>query len=390
MACKLLVHEVVLCVLRTIMPEFTQVFARLFKSMDRKPPAPVTPPPQKGESANNHSESIKFGDRLPAEYTKPLEVLKQVAPEGFQHQAELLAYIFYSLDTNRKLLDQDGNSLEALAEAVRQEVANMPSIKFVYFMSEKTNFGLKTPEQALPQWVQRSQISDTELPRPEQAVKFYDSWSKKHGEPEERTNGTYFSYDPKICPEPGDSQVDTFKCYLEEDSPESDLESAFGQLASSRLHPHQSKLFEGDRIVLYWQNFPSADITAEIKNIFSKNNVKIRGFGQDSIEVDIDRDHAWKFQTRSSNDQARGEAGGSSDFGKYDYSPEKFFSLYIQQMFRHCRNPLNQYRMSFVPVLQTRNAIADTKGLEAELEKIRQRGIDVKYFADRLPLLYSD
>lgn len=367
--------------------------------------------PKKEQSQNN--ETIRIGDPLPEHYAKPLEEIRQNAPQGFNEQATKLAYYFHALDQNRSLVDEHGNSLQEDVNHLADEIADLPSIHMVYVfdslaksqqehqqqekgsssshIKRRRAFDSIPPEEALPQWITSRETPDKLTPKTggiPQAAKFYNEYAPKHGEGKDLTHGRYFFYDKSMCPPPGEAPVDIFKGYIENDVPESQMTALFEDLAELKIHPSSSKLFEGDRIVLYWDTYLSDDLSSKLQQAFEKHHVQYRGFGQDSMQVNIEKDGKWKFNVRSSNDQSRGEAGGGAEFHDAEYTPQRFFELYLQQMMRHCRNPLDPYRMSFVPVNGESDNLQNQDKLKTKLEEIEKRGLDVAWYKGGVPFLF--
>jgi len=370
-----------------------------------------TPAPPNHEDRSK-PESLRLGDPLPEYYVAPLKEISNIAPEGFLGQSIRAAYYLHALDQGIELFDQNGNSLQAEVNRFADEMADLPAIHLVYVFGQlarsqrknaqepdPTNSHVKSrrafdsvpPEEALPHWV-TSRIHWEQPPEQDgsnipQASEFYLQYAPTHGERRDLTHGTYYYYDRDISPPQGESPVDIFKCYLEQDIPQDQMTVLFAELASLKIHPHSSKLFEGDRIVLYWDSYLSEELSTQLKQTFEKHHIPYRGFGQDSIQVKVGEDGKWEFGARSSNDQSRGEAGGASDFHQHEYSPRKFFELYLQQMMRHCRNPLDPYRMSFVPVNgENTMPLVDQDKLSRQLAEIEKRGLDVVWYKDGVPI----
>lgn len=339
---------------------------------------------------NQNRETIHIGDPLPEHYARPLEEIRQIAPEGFNEQATELAYYFHALDQNRSLIDRNGNSLQEDVNRLADEIADLPSIHMVYVF-DSLPLDSVAPEKALPAWVTSRETPDKLTPKTggiPQAAKFYNEYAPKHGEGKDLTHGRYYFYDKSMCAPSGEAPVDIFKCYIENDIPEAQMTALFEDLAESKIHPSSSKLFEGDRIVLYWNTYLSDKMSEKLKQAFEKHSVQYRGFGQDSLQVNIKENGTWKFNVRSSNDQSRGEAGGGADFSQNEYTPRKFFELYLQQMMLHCRNPLDPYRMSFVPVSGESSNLQNQDKLKGRLEEIEKRGLDVVWYKNGVPFLF--
>lgn len=346
--------------------------------------------------ANENNQEIRLGDSLPEHYQNPLTELTKVAPEKFVKEATRLAYYFHSLDNGTELFDQNGQSLKMEVNNLADEIALLPSFDLVYIfdsLPKSARSNTLSPEKSLPKWItSRRNLIDTK-PNPEgipEINKFYQNYAPIHGKSEDLQHGKYFDYDINLCPEKSNSPVDTFKCYLEKDSKSEDLKNLFKQLGEQKIHPHSSKLVnEGDRLVLYWHTSLNDEINNQLTAIFNKNNVPFRGFGQDSIVGKIEKDGHLEFSARYSNDQSRGEAGGAADFAHNEYTPQRFFELYLQQMFKHHRNPLDPDRMSFVPIVDQGNTPSDPVTLQKEIDNIKKSGLDVVQCQYAVPIVFK-
>ena len=346
--------------------------------------------------APEKNQEMHLGDPLPDHYQNPLTELKKVAPEKFIDQATRLAYYFHSLDTGTELFDQNGQSLKNEVDNLADAVAQLPSVDLVYVfdsLPKSARSNIVSPEKSLPKWItqKRASIDSESTPGGIPEInKFYHEYALKLGKSEDLQNGKYFFYDKEICPEKSNSPVDTFKCYLEKDAKTGDLENLFKQLGEQKIHPHSSKLVsEGDRLVLYWHTNLNDEIGNKLKTIFDKNNVSYRGFGQDSIVGEIEKDGHLNFSAKYSNDQSRGEVGGAADFAHNEYSPQRFFELYLQQMFKYHRNPLDPYRMSFVTIIDQGHTPSDPEALQKEIDEIKQKGLDVVQCKYNVPVVFK-
>lgn len=343
-----------------------------------------------------NNQEMKLGDSLPKHYQNPLTELTKIAPEKFIDEATRLAYYFHSLDTGTELFDENGQSLKTEVNNLADKITKLPSFDLVYVfdsLPKSARSNTFSPEKSLPKWItsRREQFS-SELDSSDnpEITKFYQEYAPKHGISKDLENGNYFFYDEELCPEKSDSPIDTFKCYLEKDVNANNLNNLFKELGEQKIHPHSSKFYvEGGRLVLYWHSNLNDEMSNQLTALFDKNNVPFRGFGQDSIVGKIEKDGQIKFSARFSNDQSRGEAGGAADFAHNEYSPQRFFELYLQQMFKHHRNPLNPDRMSFVTIVDQGNTPSNPIGLQKEIDDIKKRGLDVVQCQYAVPTIFK-
>jgi len=355
-------------------------------------------PPLKVNFSENieKDQEIKLGDPLPEHYQNPLNEIKNIAPEKFISEATTLAHYFHSLDTGTELFDQNGQSLQTKVDNLADKIAKLPSFDLVYVfdsLPKSARSNTFSPEKSLPRWItsRREQSTpETSSSGNPEITKFYQEYAPKHGRSKDLEHGNYFFYDKELCPEKSDSPIDTFKCYLEKDVNAENLNTLFKELGEQKIHPHSSKLFvEGDRLVLYWHTSLNDEMNNQLVDLFNKNKVPFRGFGQDSIIGKIEKDGRLEFSARYSNDQSRGEAGGSADFAHNEYSPQRFFELYLQQMFKHHRNPLDPDRMSFVPIVDQGNTLSDPVTLQKEIDNIKKSGLDVVECKYAVPTIFK-
>jgi len=303
-------------------------------------------------------------NNLPREYQESLKKVKEIAPEGFYKQAVKCAQLFHNLDQG--IVSEEENNFA-------NELANLPSIASIDVFD---NFGGVGFEEATPLWLHNKREISTKNDNDfEKVANFYKNYVEKKALSIRREmNGEYADYDAEICPPYDDSLINNFKAYIEKGA---DLKKLFDELETSKLHPHSSKLFDGDRLVLYWYS-PLQESEEKLKNIFGSSGVIFRGFGQDPVRLEVTESGNWKLKVVGSSDKARGEAGGGENFFRYKYDKRNFFELYLRQMFRWGRNPLDPYKNSFVPIIGDIDKVNDKDGFTSLVEKIKNAGLGIK------------
>lgn len=320
-------------------------------------------------------ELPKTETKLSPGYEKTLSEIKIVAPRGFYESAVQCAQIFNNLD--------QGN-IGLTEKKFAEELAQLPSIKGINNLQKLGGISF---EEATPKWLHDQKIEKNEGQCIPQIAEFYKSYiDKKATRIHQESNGTYVEYDEENCPTMGEKILDHFKAYIETDCAHDKMENLFEELATEKSHPHTSKLFEGSRLVLYWRSQLSPELEEKIKNIFDKNEVKFRGFAQDAFKIDIEINGAQEILGSASSDQTRGEGGKGAEFYKHKYNPEKFFKMYIGQMFRYGRNPLDPYKNIFVPMIGDINKVTDKEKTFDLVKKIQERALEVKRFENQRDL----
>lgn len=363
------------------------------------------------EIVEKSKDKLRLGEKLPAAYDDVLDLIKDQAPVEFLVQARFCAYCFWALDEGKTLVDNKRNELSELADLVRgvqETIQTLPNILGLfrdYSLSEeitdvfvpqkgsaiigRRKLQAPNPYECLPSWAVRQQkpkTTESDPQRFKQLHDFYRHWTKRANVIERKSGGYPYHYYPKDeCLPNAESEVDFFKAYIEKPHTFVQLTELFADLKKLKLHPNSSKLFEDHRLVLYWDNYLTKEIESKLRDIFQKYNVSFRGFSQDSPVVEINEEGEWEFDVSASGDQSRGEAGGGVRFG-VPYDQKNFFKLYINQMLHYGRNPLDPYKISFLPVVVKGTRVQDEEKLRAELDKVRKR-IPVFWYRGYLPSL---
>lgn len=315
------------------------------------------------------NEKLEADGDLPVEYALPLEKIKRQAPNEFYEQAVKCAHIFYNLDQGKTGPEED---------KFASELANLPSVASIGLFN---GFGGVGFEAATPKWLHGRKKEDIKSQGIPKIAGFYEKYvEEKSDNIHKETNGVYADYDKNWCPPESESLSDNFKAYMETDCSRVELEGLFNELAYKKIHPHSSKLFEENRLVLYWQSELKEDLEKNLREVFDNHKIEFRGFGQDPLRIEIDETGNWEIKMVGSNDKSRGEAGGGGEFFKHLYNPQKFFELYLQQMFKWGRNPLDSYKNSFVPIIGDVNKVSDKEALSATISEIKTKGLGAKEY----------
>lgn len=363
---------------------------------------------------------IIFGEPLTQEYKEILNLMDADAPEGFQNQARLSAYIFSALDSEVNLVDEQGRSMQHEIEKLAHRLSHAPFVGRAFFRHKEQLKQQKIPpissqtvstaghsvirrkvkkrldpNIAFPFWISRLRSApDFEVEGGGNLVEipsFYKKWVIGKAEPyESKNHQTYYRYSPDMCPPKSESPASLFKAYLEYDCPVENLEAVFRALSSDQLHPHVTKMFDRNiRMVMYWTTHPSAGLTDRIIKVFQRHNVKIRGFAQDSRVIIIDDEGNWQVDSLVSNDEAMSSGKPIDQITKNKYDPSNFFRLYLEQCYQYGRNPLDPYMMSFVCVSDRRDnqhvSIIEKEKFNKMIEIIESEGLEV-FKGDRFGL----
>lgn len=324
---------------------------------------------------------IKIGDELPPQYQEVInEVKRRSKSTTFAKQAELAVYYFYALDKGLKLIDTDGKPLDL--EKYADLISSLHFISIMYVRQKRksntspdidqenqqtrtgghtvirsrVSIDLGNPETSFPNWVQaRREYEAPENGEYTQLHEFYENWVTDHSiEQEKGRHGLYASYPENYSPDVSNYKDGFFKGYVEIETDKDLLEKAFNQLRSLHIHPQTSKIFDGSRIVLYWNSDLSDQLISQIKSVFEEFGVAFRGPGQDSVGLVLNEDGSLDEEVRTSNDGALGEGGHMQDFRQTDFSPTVFLKTYLEQCYRYWRNPLDPYQLSFIPAFDKR------------------------------------
>lgn len=307
---------------------------------------------------------ISMAEKLPPELQKIVDEITPNAPESWRQQAIQAAYFIWSLDLGKTITDVNGQSLEKERQKFVDQLATTGFVRGVYGRPARWSID---PSKSLPSWLYAKnnfpfeRVSETDL---QQVKIFYDAYvaarAKEHRTPDGQR---YFDYEEGVPQKEVTSFAGTHrsKGYVEgihlRDI--NKLEKVLSQLRSLNLHPHATKLFDGDRLVLYWDSKLSDEQRSAIENSFADIGVKIRAFAQDVPRVDVS-ENGYKVDVRESNDASLGEGGRNPfDWEEAQYNAAKFLEKYLQLTYWGCKDPSEPYKLSFVPIILAYDAKPD-------------------------------
>jgi hypothetical protein len=339
-------------------------------------------------------EQVILGEQLPAEYEAILKELEASSrSETFTQQAKKVIYYFYSLDEGKELVDESGKIIDL--ESFARLVASLHFVTLLYTKARRqatdsvqlpqpadasisnTNIvrrrviSMGNPDESFPEWIKSRVHRSGENNQQDftQLNDFYQQWVAQKAKGERKgEHGLYAQFDASITPEVSSKEDAFFKGYIEVETSKEKLERAFATLSEREIHPHESKMFDGSRIVLYWTTEPTENLLAEIKQAFGDAGVTFRGPGQDSIYFVRKPDGEIETDTRASNDQALGEGGNAIDFKQDEFDKTEFLRRYLLQCYKYWRNPVNPYELSFVPVFDKQD-----QGDPIDMDQVKAR-----------------
>ncbi len=329
------------------------------------------------------AETIHINDALPREYQIILDELPQTVPPEFKEQARQSAYYFWSLNEGKQLLDAQGNSMQ---DRVDRFADQLSKAGFVWYAH---NFNIPLHD-ALPTWaytrmekrLARPQFTKDEL---DIIAKAYEDYGKSHGTLTRYEGQDYYNYTEGTLPKNSPRATggsDNFKIYVEEDNLKNfpSVVSALEALREQNIHPRQTKLFEGDSLVLYWGVLPNEQLCNTIEQTFRRFGLSTRGPGQDPHHITVKEDGTYQTKGRYSNDSSLGEI----QWEEKQYDAQKFFRRYLEMTFNGAKNPTDPYKISFIPVI--------ARGISPSTDRIQLiRPIAEKVWeSDRLPVVIFD
>ncbi len=309
-------------------------------------------------------EAIKIGDTLPTEYQTVLGQLRPDVPPIFKEKAIESAYFFWSLETSRKLLDKDGKSLDDKVALFVDELITTRVVvgTYVRASSDFSHTNAPDPEVALPKWAtdrRKQKIEDhkkkgetktlTDSDR-EEIRKFYEEYAERYGTKIEEKGQVYYQYKEGIT-EPDESLFGNFKFYIEhqEQTKFAQIRQALDDFRMKGVHPNLTKFYDNNRLVLYWNHKPDNELSDQIREIFLKNGIEVRGPGQDSSEVIINDNGTTNLNVDLSNDSSLGTKNPFI-WKEAVYNPTSFFKQYLSATYYGRRDPTEPYRVTFIPI----------------------------------------
>lgn len=313
-----------------------------------------------------------------------LEAIPPQVPDVFKQQAKIAAEFITRLDHQEALTDP---KLRIFVE----QLSHTGFRALVYFHN-RSLFGKQGPDpkDALPTWLQNEWLVANNVFREKSLAQeevpmvqsLFDNWVKTQGmNYRVGPNGTHFALDSSHSQVP---KTRTFKCYVEdidllEALQQEKFPALFGDLKTLGVNPDEMKLFEGDRLVLYY----TKDITLaeRIRGAFAKHAVYFRGPAQDVQEVNVDDQGILKTKEVTSNDGALGEGGHTPIRYKVRrYTSPEFLDNYLQFCLWAGKDPSESYKTSFVYFI-------DWEGrAKNNLNNLIQKASEIAQY----PILYTD
>ncbi len=372
------------------------------------PTQPETRPAPTPNEIRQRGERIHMDESLPREYQNVLDELNLSVPSEFKEQARQSAYYFWSLNEDKQLSDVHGNSLQDTVNRFADQLASTGFVWHTYHEAESDKIFAKThPElmakqggptvvqEALPEWIYtrmekllaRPHLTKDEL---DTIAKAYEDYGKNHGVSAVYGVQDYYDFVNGVPPRRSPrffGKSDNFKAYIEDDIGKfpSVGTQAMEALRQQGIHPQQTKLSEGDRLVLYWGVPPNESLYSNIEQMFRKFGIGIRGPGQDPFSIILTKDGKYNVELTYSNDASLGEGSGNSiKWKEKHYDAQKFFRRYLEMTFHGRKNPENPYKISFIPIV-----VRDMPPSEERtklVEMLEQKVQDT----DRLPIIISD
>lgn len=359
-------------------PDISPIISRRKITLDDNLPETL---PDAQSSSPEHpsiSEITLMESQLPPEYQSVLDKIRPDAPEAWKLQARQAAYYFWSLDKNIPIFDQHHQSLGEQRDRMAKQIAETGVAEAYYSPAFASSIDIN---KALPSWIttRHEQVDTTKLAETDIDAfctafeKYGDQRGQKladlSGQPRYRFDqgivpGTVFSLEPTPL---------NHKLYIENSAlknPQAVMD-VLADLAAANIHPNMEKLFEDERLALYWFTTLTPDQKKQIDTIFSSRQVRFRGPAQDPVEIHLQPDGTIIQSLRYSNDATLVGNSPFVDNITRTYSSEKFFQRYLQMCFFACKDPTQVYDISFVPIFTNEVAdqtIADTAANKASIE----------------------
>jgi len=320
-------------------------------------------------------ETKSLVDTLPTELQEVLDDLSPNVPQEWRQQAVEAAHYINSLDSSQEITDENGQSLVEKRQRFTDQLANSGFVWGVYNRSSRWALD---PTKSLPNWLHSrkdlqkfEQLSDSEQ---EVVSNFYKEYVAKHATIHTSDDGQKYYDFTNGVPNKGKETitgVHRSKGYVEETSLRNVqvLEKTLEALRKQKIHPHTTKLFDRDRLVLYWDSELTDEQKSQIESVFDQKGIEFRAFGQDVPEVILTNDR-YQVDSRASNDSSLGD-GGHNPFRWDDpeYNSAKFLRQYLQMTYWGCKDPTEPYRVSFAPIITQDVNIAENADRIKELQQ---------------------
>ncbi len=339
-------------------------------------------------------KEITIGEPLPQEYEEVLNQIRDDAPDGFKKRAREAAYLFWALENNAKLFDEGGESLQELKDNLAKKLRRSGFVGGVFIRAQFKLFGEDKYDinEALPHWITNISFKKSGEPfneRDEQVIEnFYQEYTQEFATPYKSSDRqTYHRYNTGTVSEKKQTYPPvSFKMYIESRMLRNTtlIKKAMLQLTERGLHPDTTKLFEGNRLVLYWELPLHEDLAQGILEVFERYDIEYRGPAQDPKELKIEKNGVIVIDNRAgSNDASLGEAGRNPfTWEEKVYDPIAFFKKYLQLVFFGAKDPIDPYRINFIPLVDNSDGKYPER-LELLNRKVRESGFEV--FATNRP-----
>lgn len=301
--------------------------------------------------------------------------LPSYIPEDFRKRALVAARYITELDSGTVKGDK-------ARERFRDQLTSTGFIGSVYMRHQYSNLfpNAPDPQTALPQWLYGGKKSDSEHLDVESIESKYQEWVQTKGfEISHGPSGTYYEVGSEDSSVP---KTRTFKCYIEGGNltkglRTSSLQAVIDDLKKQQIEPNSMKLFEGERLVLYYHH--DVGLSDKIRETFRAHGLDFRGPAQDVWEVQITEDNTLRLKSVSSNDGTLGEGGHTPiKYKPREYRPADFLENYLQLCLWAGKAPDEPYKTSFVWFTDPENKA------EGELELLAKAQVMTGY-----PVLYA-
>lgn len=326
-----------------------------------------------GDQGQGEAEKFSMGEPLPTPLQQVLDSdFVKSKPLDFQEQARIAAYMFLAKEEGKSLVDTNGQLLDEEMNMMMSQLRGSGYIAQVdlYSGHEFLNDGRKI---ALPNWLLSvPYISTAEVEGIEEEVaNFYEDYAGKNRvSVQEGTFGTYSIYENGIL-QGLETEVSS-KIYIEPEQMKTVEErqkilAFLDDLRRENLHPRSSKLFEGSRVVFYWNSEIDENANQQMFSLAKKHGVSLRGPAQDPLSFRI-TDNQTNIENSYatlgiSNDSALGDGGRNKIVWREEtYDLGKFFENYLMMIGEFGKRPDHPYMQSYIEL-----RLGDLEDLNDEL-----------------------
>jgi hypothetical protein len=303
-----------------------------------------------------------FDAEYPSQQLMKMEQVIQDAcadcPEVFRSEAYEVASIISALDSNPVSAIED--------PAARTLVTRISQVGFVadyYWGVVKPSNGVDAEacRSSLPSWQQPEFLDEQGIRALPKGQINHDSGIISEGYQQFvernrldlRTHSRDGDYYGKPDAQPKAPSALSYKVYVEggvlqNRLMDGGLQVAYDVLAQDGIAPYAMKLWDDERVVLYFSP-TSEDDVAQVEKTLRTLNIAYRGPAQDVWQIDEDEDRSPRIHSVESNDNAvRERAVGRSRFSPRAYNQATFLRQYLQQCAMWGKSPMDIYTTSFV------------------------------------------